>query len=93
VWVGSGARDPHAQVLARALGARDLVLGAGGLIAMQDGDHGRARPWFAAQVLTDSVDCLATLIGGRAIPAPARIATATFAAVSAGIAAAYASGA
>jgi hypothetical protein len=90
VWVGRGARDPRTQVLARALGARDLVLGAGGLVALQRGDRQAARPWFAAQVLTDSVDCVATLLGGRALPVGARLGTATLAAVSAGIAAAYA---
>jgi hypothetical protein len=89
VWVGAGARDPRTQVLARALGARDLVLGAGGLIALQGGNRAAARPWFAAQVLTDSVDCLATLIGGRALPAPARIGTAALAAASSAIAGAY----
>jgi hypothetical protein len=88
-WIGSGATDDRAKVLARALGARDLALGAGGLLALRDGDAERARRWFAAQGLTDAIDLLATLAAGRAVPLPARIFAATMAAGSAAIAAAY----
>jgi hypothetical protein len=90
VWIGGRSRDPATRVFARALGARDLVLGAGGLVALERGDPSRARPWFAAQVLTDSVDLAATLAAGRALPVPARAGTAGLAAVSAAIAAVYA---
>jgi hypothetical protein len=89
MWVGRRARDPRAQVLARALGARDLVLGLGSLLALRGGDRMAARPWFAAQVATDSVDLLATL-GARALPAPARAFTVAAAAGSLAVAAAYA---
>src|SRR5215217_6932241 len=45
-WIGAaGAADDRAKLLARALGARDLVLGAGGLMALRDGDTPRARQW------------------------------------------------
>jgi hypothetical protein len=89
-WIGrEGAADDRAKLLARALGARDLVLGAGGLMALRDGDTARARQWFAAQGTTDAVDLVATLVAGRDVPAPARAFAAIVAAGSAAIAAAY----
>src|ERR671914_2375182 len=86
VWSASEARDERAKVLARALGARDLALGAGGLLALRDSDTERARRWFAAQGTTDAVDLVATL-AARDIPLPARIFAAVMAAGSTAIAA------
>jgi hypothetical protein len=88
-WIGSGAKDARAKVLARALGARDLALGAGGLQALRSGDRERARRWFAAQGATDAVDLVATLLGGRDVPLPARAFAAIMAAGSTAIAFAY----
>jgi hypothetical protein len=89
-WVGSdSASDPATRMLARALGARDVALGAGGLLALQAGDAERAQRWFAAQGVTDAVDLLATL-AARGVPLPARLLAGTLAAGSAAIAAAYA---
>jgi hypothetical protein len=88
-WVGGdAAREDTTKVLARALGARDLVLGAGGLLALREGDTERARRWFAAQGVTDAVDLVATL-AARGIPLPARLFAAVMAAGSTAIAAAY----
>ena len=88
-WVGGDAAgEGSTKLLARALGARDLALGAGGLIALRDGDTARARRWFAAQGMTDAVDLAATL-AARDIPLPARIFAAVMAAGSTAIAAAY----
>jgi hypothetical protein len=88
-WVGSdaAARDTT-KVLARALGARDLALGAGGLEALRSGDGERARRWFAAQGATDAVDLVAT-VAARGVPLPARVFAAAMAGGSAAIAAAY----
>jgi hypothetical protein len=89
-WIGAdGADDDRAKLLARALGARDLALGAGGLLALRDGDVDRARQWFAAQGVTDAVDFLATVTAGRDVPLPARLFAATVAAGSAAVAAVY----
>jgi hypothetical protein len=88
-WVGADAADEEStKVFARALGARDLALGAGGLLALRDGDSERARRWFAAQGMTDAVDLVATL-AARDLPLPARMFAATVAAGSTAIAAAY----
>jgi hypothetical protein len=66
-WIGKQARVPGAQVLARAVGARDLVLGLGGLQAVNRND-GSARPWLAAASICDAVDFGATWAAGRRIP-------------------------
>jgi hypothetical protein len=70
-WIGTQARLPGAQLLARAVGARDLVLGLGGLQALNRKD-GSARPWLAAAGICDAVDFGATWAAGRGIPRQAR---------------------
>jgi hypothetical protein len=70
-WIGKQARLPGAQVLARAVGARDLALGLGGLQAVKR-DDGSARPWLAAAAICDAVDFGATWTAGRGIPPEAR---------------------
>ena len=66
-WIGRQARLPGAQVLARAVGARDLTLGLGGLQAVAR-DDGSVRPWLAAAAVCDAVDFGATYAAGRRIP-------------------------
>jgi hypothetical protein len=66
-WIGKQARMPGAQLLARAVGARDLVLGLGGLQALPR-DDGSARPWLASAAICDAVDFGATWAAGRTIP-------------------------
>jgi hypothetical protein len=66
-WIGKQARVPGAQVLARAVGARDLALGLGGLHAVTRND-GSAQPWLAAAAICDAVDFGATWAAGRRIP-------------------------
>ena len=70
-WIGKQARLPGAQLLARAVGARDLALGLGGLQALTRND-GSVRPWLAAAAVCDVVDFGATWTAGRAIPRQAR---------------------
>jgi hypothetical protein len=70
-WIGKQARVPGALLLARAVGARDLVLGLGGLQAVTRED-GSARPWLAAGGICDAVDFGATWAAGRRIPRQAR---------------------
>jgi hypothetical protein len=79
-WIGKQARLPGAQLLARAVGARDLVLGLGGLQAVAR-DDGSARPWMAAAGICDAVDFGATLAAGRTIPRQARAGVLAIAAV------------
>jgi hypothetical protein len=70
-WIGKQARLPGAQLLARAVGARDLTVGLGGLQALTR-DDGSARAWLAAGAVCDVVDFGATWTAGRGIPREAR---------------------
>ena len=72
LWIGKQARLPGAQLLARAVGARDLTVGLGGMQALARGDGSSARPWLAAAAVCDAVDFGATLAAGRTIPRDAR---------------------
>ena len=68
-WVGpSDAVDP--DVLGRALGARDLALGAGLVWAVRRGEP--AHAWCVAATLADTVDAGATLALWKSLPAPGR---------------------
>ena len=90
-WVGRAAEKPGAHVLTRALGVRDLALGAGALAAL--GNGGSAKPWFAGQLAADATDFLATWRVRDDLPGPAAAFALAMAAGSAAIAAAYVFGA
>lgn len=70
-WIGKPARHPGVQALSRAVGARDLALGLGGLQAVARND-GSAQPWMAAAAVCDAVDFGATRAAGSRIPRDAR---------------------
>jgi hypothetical protein len=70
-WIGKQAKLPGPQLLSRAVGARDLTLGAGGLQAAVRND-GSAQQWLAAAAVCDAVDFGATYAAGRGIPRSAR---------------------
>lgn len=70
-WVGIDSELAGAQVFARALGARDVALGAGMYRALEAG--GPVRPWAQGATLADGVDFVATLLARDALPLPARI--------------------
>jgi hypothetical protein len=89
VWVGKHAGDRRAKVIARSLGVRDLALGLGGVLALQDQDREWARRTFAAQAVADAVDFVA-IVAGRGAPLPSRLLGGAMAAGSAAVAAAYA---
>lgn len=65
-WIGGDAERTTNKVLGRALGARDLVIAAGTLRAVNDPDQ--LRPWLAAAVLADCVDFGATAASGSDLP-------------------------
>jgi hypothetical protein len=71
MWLGRDAADPAIAPVGRALGVREVVLGAMAL-------HVVDRPRVGARLLLalsvcDTVDLLATLAAGRALPAPGRV--------------------
>ena len=90
-WIGKQARLPGAQVLARAVGARDLTLGLGGLQAVARND-GSAQPWLAAAAICDAVDFGATWVAGSRIPRQARLGVLAVAGVSSLLSAVAAAG-
>ena len=90
-WIGRQGRLPGAQVLARAVGARDLAIGLGGVQAAVR-DDGSARAWMAAAALCDAVDFGATWAAGRRIPRKARTSVLGIAAASAVLSALAAAG-
>jgi hypothetical protein len=70
-WVGDDADSPGAQVLASALGIRDVALGLGVLLAMKN--DAPVRGWLEGAALADAVDFAATVRAGSGIPKAGRI--------------------
>lgn len=87
-WIGSAAGTHGGRVMVRATGARDLALAAGALTALRS--NGDARPWFAAQALSDGSDFLATWAERDGLPKLSTAYALAVAGASAAIAAAYA---
>ena len=68
-WIGRDARTPGAQLVARALGARDLVLGVGTLAA----DRRSVRSWLTGALVADTADLLLTVAGADHVPPRGRL--------------------
>jgi hypothetical protein len=65
-WLGAAAREPGGRVALRALGVRDLIIGA---IAVHTVDHPEVAPrWQRACALADGVDLVATLAARPSLP-------------------------
>lgn len=71
LWADADARGlASTRVLARALGARDLALGMGLLLALRH--EGPVRGWVEAGGLADTGDVVATLSGFGDLPRTGR---------------------
>ncbi len=68
-WLGRDAHRAGTQVISRGLGARDLVLGAGGLAVPE----AELRPWVAAALVADTADLVATVAAGDSLPLTGRV--------------------
>ena len=66
LWVGRPAGRPHGRALSRAVGARDLAIGAGLLTAIGSGRS--AGPWLLAGLIADTADLTATLADRDGLP-------------------------
>jgi hypothetical protein len=75
LWTGDDR--PSTLVVGRGLGARDLALGAGALVALRRGRD--ARAWIAAGIAGDVADLASSLAAGDAIPRTGRLGTAALA--------------
>jgi len=71
-WVGDDAQRPTSALLLRAVGARDIALALGALVALRNG--GALRPWLIGASIADATDLVATLSSGDAVPAQGRAA-------------------
>jgi hypothetical protein len=80
-WLGPPAGHAPTQIPLRGLGAREVLLHAGGLAAAVGG--GAVRPWLAASVAGDLTDIAATVAGRDALPDGAARAAAVVAGTSA----------
>jgi hypothetical protein len=58
-WIGEDAEKPGPEMLVRTIGARDFILGLGGVLAIANG--GRARGWLEAGVMADVADTVITI--------------------------------
>lgn len=65
-WIGPAASSPPAQVPVRGLGAREVVLHTGALLAALKGSP--LRPWLAASIVGDLVDIGSTAAARGALP-------------------------
>lgn len=65
-WIGPHAGNEGAQLMARAIGGRDVGLGAG-LLATLENRRQRVR-WLEAAALADAVDFVATVAARRSLP-------------------------
>ena len=66
-WLGDVADAPGGVVALRALGIRDLILGA---IALHTADHPQVGPrWQRTLAIADGVDFAATLAARSSLPA------------------------
>lgn len=86
-WIGAReAGRGSAKTLARALGARDVALGLGTLLAARHGAP--VRGWLEGSALADAGDVVSTLIGWGSRPRLGRLgvlAAATGGAVTCGV--------
>jgi hypothetical protein len=90
VWIGRDAERPAVKLLTQAIGARDLTMGLGALIAMRR--HKPARGWMEAISLTDALDFTCGLLATDVLPPASRRAVLVLAGISAGQAAYAATG-
>ena len=72
-WVGRDvAWSPRVKLLARALGARDLALGVGVVVALRHDTP--VRGWVEGGGLADAGDVLATVVAFGSLPKLGRLA-------------------
>lgn len=69
-WLGEADADDTGRAVAvRGLGARDILLGVGALVALRPGGSRReAARWIEAGVVADLADAGATIVAGVSEP-------------------------
>jgi hypothetical protein len=72
-WIGDDIERPPVALLVRAVGARDIVLGSGALLALASGQP--ARTWLQAGLAADLADTAITAAALRSLPRQGALAT------------------
>lgn len=85
-WIGEAGDSDAAAVLARSVGARDIVVGGGAALALLR-DSGAAPLWLAGQALADAADFAGALAASGSLPSRSVKATLALAGGSAALAA------
>ncbi|MPZ71523.1 MAG: hypothetical protein GEU71_18695 [Actinobacteria bacterium] len=65
-WTGEDNPSPALKHAGRSMGARDVALGLGSLVAL-DRSKSVSR-WLEAQAFSDAADCIGTLIAFKHMP-------------------------
>lgn len=65
-WSSQGAETPAAVVASRGMGARDMALGLGALLAL--GNDKPARGWIEAAAFSDLLDAISTAMSFKRLP-------------------------
>ena len=65
-WIGPHSDSEGAQLMARAVGARDVGLALGTLATLRR--RSQRGPWLQAAALADGIDFAATLAAARSLP-------------------------
>ena len=67
-WIGADGKRRGVKALTRALGIRDLLIGAGAILAVNE--QRDLRRWVEFSMVADGMDAAATLLALPAIPTP-----------------------
>ncbi|MGI8774995.1 MAG: hypothetical protein ACR2KQ_08285 [Actinomycetota bacterium] len=65
-WTGERTRTTATSLATRSLGARDVAIGLGTLLALERDEP--VKRWIQAQVVADGTDALGTLANFRDLP-------------------------
>ena len=68
LWGDAAASSPAVQFFSRLVGARDAILGAGAMAALQGEGTSAVRPWMTYGAVADAVDAAATLLAYKQLP-------------------------
>jgi hypothetical protein len=90
-WIGPDAGRPPVQIVIRGLGARDVALAAGTILAALT--NAPLRPWLVGSLGSDLTDVTSTLAVGGSLPRRARLGTVALGGASAAASAALAASA
>jgi hypothetical protein len=71
MWTGSDETEFPVDLVARGMGARDIALGVGTLIALESGAN--PRGWLEGGALSDAADAIGTLAAWRDLPGLRRL--------------------